>query len=148
MIDPSSRQRERPTIYLQLSDSNKDLVFPRQTGRLTVHRNITLTLITLPTATFFWQSSLTHSLTHGAEPFLRSCQLCSHSTTSQRFREPEGSLPPSQKPSTGPYHEPDRSNPYHPILSLSKLHFSIVHPPTSWSSQWFLSFWIPHQYCI
>jgi hypothetical protein len=24
-----------------------------------------------------------HSLTHGAEPFLRSCQLCSHSRTSQ-----------------------------------------------------------------
>jgi hypothetical protein len=35
----------------------------------------------------------THSLTHGAEPFLRSCQLCSHSRNSQRFMEPEGSLP-------------------------------------------------------
>jgi hypothetical protein len=32
--------------------------------------------------------------------------------------EPEGSLPPSQEPSTGPYPEPDRSNPYHFILSL------------------------------
>jgi hypothetical protein len=31
---------------------------------------------------------------------------------------PEGSLPPSQEPSTGPYSEPDRSNPHHPILSL------------------------------
>jgi hypothetical protein len=29
-----------------------------------------------------WSSSLTHSLTHGAELFLRSCQLCSHSRTS------------------------------------------------------------------
>jgi hypothetical protein len=29
--------------------------------------------------------SLTHTLTHGAEPFLRSCQLCSYSRTSQHF---------------------------------------------------------------
>jgi hypothetical protein len=56
-------------------------------------------------------------LTYGAEPFLRSCQLCSHSTTSQHFKEPEGSSPCSQKPSTGPYPEPDRFSPYHPILS-------------------------------
>jgi hypothetical protein len=32
--------------------------------------------------------------------------------------EPEGSLPPSQEPFTGPYTEPDRSNPHHPILDL------------------------------
>jgi hypothetical protein len=33
---------------------------------------------------------------------------------------------------------------------LSKINFNIVHPPTSWSSQWSLSFWISHQYptCI
>jgi hypothetical protein len=61
---------------------------------------------------------LIYLLSHGAERFLRSCQLCSHSRTSQRFMKPEGSLPPSQQPSTGPYPEPDRSNPHHPILSL------------------------------
>jgi hypothetical protein len=31
---------------------------------------------------------------------------------------------------------------------LSKIHFNIVHPPTSWSSQWFISFWLSHQYPI
>jgi predicted glycosyl hydrolase (DUF1957 family) len=32
----------------------------------------------------------------------------------------------------------------------SYLHFNIVHPPTSWSSQWSLTFWLSHQYptCI
>jgi hypothetical protein len=35
-------------------------------------------------------------------------------------------------------------NPIHTIPSyLSKMHINMVHPPTSWSSQWSLSFWIP-----
>jgi hypothetical protein len=50
------------------------------------------------------------SLTHGAEPFLRSRQLCSSSRTTQHFMEPEGSLPCSQEPSTDPYPEPDHVN--------------------------------------
>jgi hypothetical protein len=54
-------------------------------------------------------------IANGAEPFLRSCQLCSYSRTSQHYMEHEGSLPCSQEPSTGPYPEPDQSNPYHPI---------------------------------
>jgi hypothetical protein len=38
-------------------------------------------------------------------------------------------------------------NPIHTTPSyLSKIHFNIVHSPTSWSSQWSLSFWISHQY--
>jgi hypothetical protein len=61
--------------------------------------------------------------------------------------EPEGSLPPSQEPSTSLYPEPDRFNLYHPLY-LSKIHFNIVHLPTSWSSQWSLSFWISYQYPI
>jgi hypothetical protein len=32
---------------------------------------------------------LTYLLTNGAEPFLRSCQLCSHSRSSQHFMEPQ-----------------------------------------------------------
>jgi hypothetical protein len=31
---------------------------------------------------------------------------------------------------------------------LSKIHPNIVHPPTSWSSQWPLSFWLSHKYPI
>jgi hypothetical protein len=56
------------------------------------------------------------SLIHAADPFLRSHQLCSYSRTSQEFMESEGSLPCSQEPSTGPYPQPDRSSPYHPII--------------------------------
>jgi hypothetical protein len=35
-----------------------------------------------------------------------------------------------------------QSIPSHP----SKIYFNIIHPPTSWSSQWSLSFWISHQH--
>jgi hypothetical protein len=35
--------------------------------------------------------------------------------------EPDGSLPCSQEPSTGPYPEPDQFNPYHPILTFYDL---------------------------
>jgi hypothetical protein len=34
------------------------------------------------------------------------------------LKEPESSLPRSQEPSTGPYLEPDESNPYHTILFI------------------------------
>jgi hypothetical protein len=66
----------------------------------------------------FYLSAITHEITYGDGPFLRSFQLCSYLRTSQHSMEPEGSLPCSQGPSTGPYPQPHQSNPYHPILSL------------------------------
>jgi hypothetical protein len=45
--------------------------------------------------------------------------------------EPEGLIPCSQEPSTGPYPESYQSNPIHSIQSyLSTIHFNIVHRPT------------------
>jgi hypothetical protein len=82
---------------------------------------------------------------HGAESFLRSRQLCSYSRISQYFTKPEGSLPCSQEPSTGPYPDPDQSSLYHPTL-LSKIYFNIIQAPTSWSFKWCFSFWLSHQY--
>jgi hypothetical protein len=47
--------------------------------------------------------------------------------------EPEGSLPRSQEPSTAPYPEPDRSNPFHsgPILheTLPSVYVSVCVSP-------------------
>jgi hypothetical protein len=51
-----------------------------------------LLFITCFLATFIIVS-LKVSLTHEAEPFLRSRQLCNYWRTSQNFMEPEGSLP-------------------------------------------------------
>jgi hypothetical protein len=83
------------------------------------------------------KAPLTHSLTDGAEAFLRSRQLCSYSRTSKLFMETEGSLPCSLS-----WARSIRTIPPY----LSKIHFNIVYPPSFWSSQWSLSFWLSHQY--
>jgi hypothetical protein len=41
------------------------------------------------------------------EPFSRAQRLRNHSRTSHNFMKPEGSLPRSQEPSTGPYPQPN-----------------------------------------
>jgi hypothetical protein len=53
---------------------------------------------------------LTHSLTHGAEAFLRSCQLCNYSRNTQYFMEPEGSLPCSQDQTSSIKHQENIHN--------------------------------------
>jgi hypothetical protein len=65
-------------------------------------------------------SRSTYLPTYGAEPFLRSHEMCSHSRTSQNFMEHGGSL----LCSTGPYPEPHRSSPFHPTSLRSILIFS------------------------
>jgi hypothetical protein len=79
---------------------------------------VTLLLAVLSYLHYILKTGNIYQLTHEAEPFLRSRQLCGYSRTFHYFMEPEGSLPPSQERSTATYPEPHQSNPYHPILSL------------------------------
>jgi hypothetical protein len=83
---------------------------------------------------------LTYLLTYGTEIFLRSCQLCSPSRTPQHFME---------------QYRVHKSPPLIPILShihpihyipsyLSKIHFNIVHPPTSHQYPIYIPL-LPHQ---
>jgi hypothetical protein len=83
-----------------------DLQHRLESDKMLLSSGVQNALVDLCMVTYFETKnhSLTHSLTHGAERF---------------FMEPEGSLPRSQEPSTGPYPEPDRSNPYHPTQSLT-----------------------------
>jgi hypothetical protein len=83
-------------------------------------------------------------------PFWEAANWAAIQKIPSNFKQPEGSSPCPQEPSTGPYPEPDRSSPYHTIpFYLCKIHFfNIVHLPTSLSSYWSLSFWLSHQYPI
>jgi hypothetical protein len=49
-----------------------------------------LSLDISPVLISFIRDKNSYDVTHGAEAFLRSCQLCSHSRNSQHFMEPEG----------------------------------------------------------
>jgi hypothetical protein len=51
-------------------------------------------------------------------PFYEANSLHSYSKMSQYIIEPEVLLPCSQEPATGPYPEPNESNPYYPVLFL------------------------------
>jgi hypothetical protein len=59
-------------------------------------------------------------ITHEAEPFLRSCQLCSYSRTSQHFMQPEGSLPCSLVPILS------QINPIHSIPSYPSIRSILI----------------------
>jgi hypothetical protein len=85
-MSPSSEANSYPT--------NQEILYTLRDSKVYCHdRKSPLTYL------------LTYLLTYGAEPFLRSHQLCSHSRTSQHFMEPEVSSPCSQEPSSGPYPE-------------------------------------------
>jgi hypothetical protein len=107
----SDRRRENEVIIFlqsQLMESYISFLFVIQ-----IKRGISLLISKLSASIRVEENENTsildiiHSLTHGAEPFLRSCQLCSRSRSSQSFMEPEGSLPRSQEPSIVPHPEPD-----------------------------------------
>jgi hypothetical protein len=51
--------------------------------------------------------------------------------------EPDGTLPCSQEPASGPYPQLDKPSPYLP-RNLSKIHSNITHLSTSRSFKWFL----------
>jgi hypothetical protein len=63
-------------------------------------------------------TAITYFLTYGAEPSSEAANCAATQELPSIFKEPEGSSPCSQEPSTGPYPQPDRFSPYHPILSL------------------------------
>jgi hypothetical protein len=111
------------------------------------HQRLIVRHYFIASLTLLYTKSSDNLLTHGAEPFLRSCQLCSHSRNSQHFMESEGSLPCSESPPLVPILS--QINSIHTIPSyLSKIHFNIVHPPTSRSSQCSLTVWLSHHYPI
>jgi hypothetical protein len=72
-------------------------------------------------------------LHHETETSFRSCHLLNYSRNSQNFVEPEGSLPGSQEPSTGPYPESDQFSPLPPHI-ISLFHFNIIFPLPSGST--------------
>jgi hypothetical protein len=80
-----------------------------------------------------------------AEHYLRDRQLCSHSTTSQHFMEPKGSLSLSQQLSTCPYPEADQVPSFHlniihtPMFGLPSGHF-----PSGFSSSSHSCYMLPH----
>jgi hypothetical protein len=93
--------------------------------------SLSLCIIQLTLLCCMWQAKDGHVrisvITRGAEPFFRSSQLCSYCPTSQHIMELEDSLPCSQEPSTGPYSEPDWSNPSYLkwILIVIQLHLGL-----------------------
>jgi hypothetical protein len=75
----------------------------------------------------------TNLLTHGAERFWRSCQLCSHSRCPSVLWNPKVHYRLHKSPP--PVSILSQIDPIPTIPSyLSKINFNIVHPPTSWST--------------
>jgi hypothetical protein len=67
----------------------------------------------------FTSTLITISLTHSwSGALLEKLPIVQPLKKLSAFMEPEGSLPCLQETYTGTYFEPEKSNPYHPILFL------------------------------
>jgi hypothetical protein len=64
---------------------------------------------------------MSYLLTYGAEPSWEAANCAAIQKILSNFKEPEGSSPCSQEPSTGPYPEPVQSSPSHSISPRSIL---------------------------
>jgi hypothetical protein len=86
----------------------------------------------------YWSSKCRNSprpylLTYGAEPFLRTCQLCSTQELPSILWNPKIHYRVHRSPPLVPILS--QIDPVHVIPSyLSEIYFNIVHRPTSWSS--------------
>jgi hypothetical protein len=101
----------------------------------------------------YWERhSLTHSLTHSLLELSPSWEAANCAATEEFpsvLWNPKFHYLVHKSPPLVPI--PSQINSIYTIPPyLSKIHFNIVRPSTSWSFQWSLSFWISHQYptCI
>jgi hypothetical protein len=128
---PDLSLERRPTETTQqlsgrkwyLVTSSRVNLTPGQTGRLTVGRKLTSTSISKSLKSWTSVRKQNILVCNRSYPRTNSMgQLCAHSETFQHFMEPESLLPRSQKPSTGPYPEPQQSHTLSPrfILIFSK----------------------------
>lgn len=93
-----------------------------------------------------WSSEMVTCRTYElkrADSFLRSQQLFGHSRNSQNFMENKGPLSCSQHPDTGLHPPSDESSPQ--LTGFFQIHFYIIIPSTSMSSQRTLSFKFSYQ---
>jgi hypothetical protein len=97
-----------------------------------------------------YQSTLTHLLTHSLtklNPFREAANCAASKELPSILRNPKVHYRVHKSPLLVPVLS--HINQIHTIPSyFSKIHPNNVHPPTSRSSQWSLSFWRSHQYPI
>jgi hypothetical protein len=86
-----SQDRKR-LLSCRCSDWRSCFIFGRSRVQISALRPVIQRCFELSLSNFTrWNGTYIH--THGAEPFLRGRQLCSHSRNSQHFIEPKGSIP-------------------------------------------------------
>jgi hypothetical protein len=85
------------------------------------------------------QHLLTYLLTYLLTELSPSWEATNFAATQELpsiFMEPEVSSPCSKEPSTGPYPKPDRSSPYHHVVSTYLLNYLLTYLLTELSPSW------------